>query len=70
MRPFAYARTATLEEALEIALAERASNGTSKNWRNVIGMFRDSDFMREVDEECRRSRESERVAARNGATAE
>jgi hypothetical protein len=33
-------------------------------------MFRDSEFMREVDEECLRSRESEREPARREELAE
>jgi hypothetical protein len=33
-------------------------------------MFRDSEFMREVDEECLRMREAEREAARRGELAE
>jgi hypothetical protein len=61
-------------EALEIALAEqapnRSPNGSLKNWRKVIGMFRDSDFMRAVDEECQRMREAEREAARRGESPE
>jgi hypothetical protein len=52
-------------EALEIALARKGPNGIPKDWRKVIGMFRDSEFMREVDEECQRQRESEREAARH-----
>jgi predicted transposase YdaD len=51
-------------EALEIALAAKGPNGRAKDWRRVIGMFRDSEFMREVDEECQRMREAEREAAR------
>ncbi len=51
-------------EALEIALAAKEPNRPPKNWRNVIGMFRDSAFMRAVDEECQRMREAEREAAR------
>lgn len=51
-------------EALETALAAKELARRSKDWRNVIGMFRDSEFMREVDEECRRMREAEREAAR------
>jgi hypothetical protein len=52
-------------EALEIALA---TNGPkrSKDWRKVVGMFEESDFMRAVDEECLRMREAEREAARHG----
>jgi hypothetical protein len=33
-------------------------------------MFRDSEFMRRVDEECMRVREAEREAARGGDFAE
>jgi hypothetical protein len=33
-------------------------------------MFRDSEFMREVDEECLRMREAEREAARRGEPVE
>jgi hypothetical protein len=33
-------------------------------------MFRDSEFMRKVDEECQRIREAEREAARRGELAE
>ena len=47
-------------EALEAAWAAPRR----KDWRRVVGMFRDSDFMRDVDEECRRMREAERDAAR------
>ena len=51
-------------EALEAALATKERKRSPKNWRNVVGMFHDSDFMREVDEECLRMREQEREAAR------
>jgi hypothetical protein len=47
-------------EALEVALAMKESNHSSKDWRKVIGMFRESEFMRQVDEECQRMREAER----------
>ncbi len=50
-------------EALEQALAKVPSR-PEKDWRKVVGWFHDSDFMREVDEECQRSREAEREAAR------
>jgi hypothetical protein len=33
-------------------------------------MFRDSEFMRAVDEECARMRETEREEARRGESAE
>jgi predicted transposase YdaD len=51
-------------EALEIALATKGPTRPPKDWRRVVGMFRDSEFMREVDEECHRMREAEREAAR------
>lgn len=57
-------------EALEMAWATRNSRPSGKDWRKVVGMFRDSEFMREVDEECLRMREAEREAARRGEPAE
>jgi hypothetical protein len=51
-------------QALEIAERPR------KDWRKVVGMFRDSDFMRQVDDECLRMREAEREAARSSESAE
>jgi hypothetical protein len=51
-------------EALEIAWTTRGPIRPPKNWRRVVGMFHDSDFMRDVDEECRRMREAEREEAR------
>jgi hypothetical protein len=51
-------------EALETALAAQAPNHSPKDWRKVVGMFHDSDFMRAVDEECLRAREQEREVAR------
>ncbi len=56
-------------EALENALAAKGSNRPPKDWRKVVGMFRDSEFMREVDEECQRQREAEREAARREESA-
>jgi hypothetical protein len=54
-------------EALEAALTAKAPSRPTKDWRKVVGMFRDSDFMRAVDEECLRVREMEREAARSEA---
>lgn len=51
-------------EALEKSLAAKAPGHSQKDWRRVVGMFRDSEFMRAVDEECQRMREAEREAAR------
>jgi hypothetical protein len=52
-------------EALESALAAKEPGRPTKDWRKVVGMFHDSDFMRAVDEECLRARETEREAARH-----
>jgi hypothetical protein len=57
-------------EALEIALAAMGSKAPRKDWHKVIGMFGDSEFMRQVDEECLRMREAERDAARRGEVPE
>jgi len=51
-------------EALEKAIAMKGLDHSRKDWRKVVGMFRDSEFMREVDEECLRMREAEGEAAR------
>jgi hypothetical protein len=55
-------------EALELELARRAPARSARDWRKVVGMFRDSEFMREVDEECRRAREAEREQARQSGS--
>ncbi len=57
-------------EVLENALALQGPSHLRKDWRKVVGMFRDSEFMREVDEECLRMREAEREAARREESAE
>lgn len=57
-------------EALEKVLTTKGPDQPRKNWRRVVGMFRDSEFMREVDEECLRMREAEREAARREELAE
>ena len=57
-------------EALEKVIATKEPGPSRKDWRKVVGMFRDSEFMRKVDEECQRIREAEREAARRGELAE
>ncbi len=57
-------------EALEKVIATKGPERTRKDWREVVGMFRDSEFMREVDEECLRVSEAEREAARCEESAE
>ena len=53
-------------EALEKVIATKGPDQSRKDWRKVVGMFRDSEFMRKVDEESSRIREAEREAARRG----
>jgi hypothetical protein len=57
-------------EALEKAIATKRPGPAPKDWRKVVGMFHDSAFMREVDDECLRTRQVEREAARRGELAE
>jgi hypothetical protein len=57
-------------EALEKVVGTKDPELTRKDWRKVVGMFGDSEFMREVDEECLRMREAEREAARRGELVE
>jgi hypothetical protein len=57
-------------EALEKVVAEKGHGTARKDWRKAVGMFGDSEFMREVDEECARMREAERAAARRGELTE
>ena len=57
-------------DALEKAIGTIGPVQSRKDWRKVVGMFRDSEFMRKVDEECLRTREAEREAARRGEPAE
>ena len=57
-------------EALEHALDLKPSLAGKDAWRRVVGMFADSDFMRQVDEEGRKIREAEREQARQEPAAE
>ena len=57
-------------EALEKVIATKEPDQSRKDWRKVVGMFRDSKFMRKVDDECQRIREAEREAARREEWAE
>lgn len=57
-------------EALETALASSEPNDSPKDWRKAVGMFAGSEFMKRVDEEGRRIRESEREAARHEAASD
>lgn len=48
-------------EELEKRLAQQSPK---KDWRSVVGMFDDSEFMKKVDEEGRKIREADRKKAR------
>ena len=39
-------------EALEKVIATKELDRSRKDWRKVVGMYRDREFMRNVDEEC------------------
>jgi hypothetical protein len=52
------------------AALSRAAAAIGPYRRRVVGTFRDSEFMRRVDEECMRVRAAEREAARRGELAE
>jgi hypothetical protein len=55
-------------EALEKALAaQRNLPARKKDWRRTIGMFTDSEFMKQVDAEGEALREADRQAARGEA---
>ncbi|MBI2806931.1 MAG: hypothetical protein HYX68_18275 [Planctomycetes bacterium] len=50
-------------EALESRLGQREP-ATTKDWRAAAGMFTDSEFSRQVDEEALKIRQADRDAAR------
>ena len=50
-------------DALEKAIASERPGASRKDWRRMVGVFRDSEFMREFGEECVRSRDAEGAAA-------
>ena len=55
----------SLAKRVEILEHSFATKGPSpSDWRRVVGMFGDSEFMRQVDEEGRKIREAERAAVR------
>ncbi len=50
-------------EALERAINLKLTPPRQKDWRRVVGMFGDSEFMRQVDAEGQAIREAERAEA-------
>jgi hypothetical protein len=57
-------------EALERALDLKPAAARLKSWRRVVGMFGDSEFMRQVDAEGKALREAERAEARRAESGE
>jgi hypothetical protein len=51
-------------EALEKKVAELSA--PKKDWRSVVGMFSDSEVMRQIDAEGQAIREADRQAGREG----
>ena len=51
-------------EALERAVGLGQPSVRTKDWRRVVGMFGDSEFMKQVDAEGQAIREAEREEAR------
>ena len=57
-------------EALEWVIATKELCQPRKDWRRVVGVFRNSEFMCKLDEECLRVREGEQDAAWREESAE
>lgn len=56
-------RVAVLEKAVAQLLAQRTAAGTKKDWRSTVGMFHNDPAMKEIDEEGRKIRETDRRQA-------
>ena len=56
-------------DALERELRTQRATETKKDWRRVVGIAGDSELMRQIDDEGRRIRETEREDARREPTA-
>ena len=56
-------------EALERALSVPSLEAGRKDWRRVVGMFGDSEFMKTVDAAGQVTRESERAEAKRAEPA-
>ena len=51
-------------DAIERELRTQRSTESNKDWRRVVGIAGDSDWMRQIDDEGRKIREAEREEAR------
>ena len=70
MSPVTLESLAQRVEMLERAMSQRLSPSRQKDWRRVVGMFGDSEFMRQVDSEGQAIREAERAEAQRAESAE
>ena len=57
-------------EAIERTLKLKPPHPDKNAWQAVVGMFADTDFMRQVDEEGRKIREAERAEAQKEQVSE
>jgi hypothetical protein len=57
-------------EALERAVNLQLKPVRQKDWRRVVGMFGDSEFMKQVDAAGQAIREAERAEAQRSESAE
>ncbi len=53
-------------EELERKLTELTKPAPAQGWRAVVGMFEETEFMRQVDAEAQAIREASRQAAAEG----
>jgi hypothetical protein len=49
---------------MEKVIATKRYDHSRKDWRKLVRVFRESEFMRELDEECPRAPGAERQAER------
>jgi hypothetical protein len=56
-------RVVALEEIVAQLLSQSDSAVAKKDWRSTLGMFTDDPIMKEIDEEGRRIRETDRRQA-------
>jgi hypothetical protein len=58
-------RVSKLEEQLAALLSKQRAPLPKKDWRQTIGMFAGDEIMKQIDDEGRKIRESERRKARS-----
>ncbi len=58
-------RVVALEEIVAQLLSQSDSAVANKDWRSTLGMFTDDSIMKEIDEERRRIRQTDRQQAQS-----